>query len=38
LLRAVSHRHEPLAEIVEKSLQGGQQGVMRIRELNRAAT
>jgi len=38
LLRAVSHRHEPIAEIVEKSLQGGQQGVMRIRELNRAAT
>ena len=38
LLRAVSHRHEPLAEIVEKSLQGCQQGVMRIRELNRAAT
>jgi mannose PTS system EIIA component len=38
LLRAVSHRHEPLNEIVEKSLQGGQQGVMRIRELNRAAT
>jgi PTS system ascorbate-specific IIA component len=32
LLRAVSHRHEPLAEIVEKSLQGGQQGVMRIRD------
>jgi len=32
LLRAVSHRHEPLTEIVEKSLQGGQQGVMRIRD------
>ncbi len=32
LLRAVSHRHEPLSEIVEKSLQGGQQGVMRIRD------
>ena len=32
LLRAVSHRHEPLTEIVEKPLQGGQQGVMRIRD------
>ena len=32
LLRAVSHRHEPLTEIVEKSLQGGPQGVMRIRD------
>jgi PTS system ascorbate-specific IIA component len=32
LLRAVSHRHEALSEIVEKSLQGGQQGVMRIRD------
>ena len=32
LLRAVSHRHEPISEIVEKSLQGGQQGVMRIRD------
>jgi len=37
LLRAVSHRHEPISEIVEKSLQGGQQGVMRIRELNKAS-
>lgn len=31
LLRAVSHRHEPLDEMVDKSLQGGQQGVLRIR-------
>ena len=35
LLRAVSHRHEPLSEIVEKSLQGGQQGVMRIRDVTK---
>jgi PTS system ascorbate-specific IIA component len=35
LLRAVSHRHEPLTEIVEKSLQGGQQGVMRIRDVTK---
>lgn len=31
LLRAVSHRHEPLEQIVEKSLQGGMQGVVKIR-------
>lgn len=31
LLRAVSHRHEPLEQIVEKSLQGGTQGVVKIR-------
>jgi len=35
LLSAVSHRHEPLSEIVEKSLQGGQQGVMRIRDVTK---
>jgi PTS system ascorbate-specific IIA component len=35
LLRAVSHRHESLSEIVEKSLQGGQQGVMRIRDVTK---
>ena len=35
LLRAVSHRHEPLSEIVEKSLQGGQQGVMRVRDVTK---
>jgi PTS system ascorbate-specific IIA component len=37
LLRAVSHRHEPLQEIVEKSLQGGQQGVIRIRETGKVS-
>jgi PTS system ascorbate-specific IIA component len=31
LLRAVSHRQEPIQEIIEKSLQGGTQGVMKIR-------
>jgi PTS system ascorbate-specific IIA component len=31
LLRAVSHRHEPLEKIVDKALQGGTQGVMKIR-------
>ena len=31
LLRAVSHRHEPIEQIVEKSLQGGTQGVVKIR-------
>jgi len=31
LLRAVSNRHEPLEKIVEKALQGGTQGVMKIR-------
>ena len=36
LLRAISHRHEPLDEIVEKALQGGQQGVIRIRDLSKA--
>ncbi len=37
LLRAVSHRHEPLQEIVEKSLQGGQQGVLRIRDAGKVS-
>ena len=37
LLRAVSHRHEPLQEIDEKSLQGGQQGVIRIRETGKVS-
>ncbi len=32
LLRAVSHRHEPLDALVEIALQGGQQGVVRLRE------
>lgn len=32
LLRAVSHRHEPLDQIIDKSLQGGHQGVMKIRD------
>jgi len=31
LLRAVSHRHEPLEQIVEKAIQGGTQGVVKIR-------
>lgn len=31
LLRAVSHRNEPIEQIVEKSIQGGTQGVMRVR-------
>lgn len=31
LLRAVSHRHEPLSQLIEISLQGGVQGVVRIR-------
>ena len=36
LLRTISHRNEPLDEIVEKALQGGQQGVIRIRDLSKA--
>lgn len=32
LLRAVSHREEPLDDLAEKALQGGQQGVLRLRE------
>jgi PTS system ascorbate-specific IIA component len=32
LLRAITHRHEPLAQIIEKALQGGQQGIMKIRD------
>ena len=32
LLRAISHRTEPLNDLVEKALQGGQQGVLRLRE------
>lgn len=32
LLRAVSHRREPLDDLAEKALQGGQQGVLRLRE------
>jgi PTS system ascorbate-specific IIA component len=37
LLRAVSHRHEPLQEVIEKSLQGGQNGVLRLRDLNQVS-
>ena len=32
LLRAISHRTESLSELAEKALQGGQQGVLRLRE------
>ena len=32
LLRAVSHRKDPLDELAEKALQGGQQGVLRLRQ------
>lgn len=32
LLRAISHRTESLNEVAEKALQGGQQGVLRLRE------
>lgn len=32
LLRAISHRTESLNEVAEKALQGGQQGVIRLRE------
>jgi hypothetical protein len=32
LLRAISHRTESLNELAEKALQGGQQGVLRLRE------
>jgi PTS system ascorbate-specific IIA component len=31
LLRAVSHRHESIEQIVEKSIQGGTQGVIKVR-------
>lgn len=37
LLRAISHRQEPLHAIVEKSLQGGQQGVMKIRDVSKVS-
>ena len=37
LLRAISHRHEPIEQIVEKSLQGGQQGVMKIRDSSKVS-
>jgi PTS system ascorbate-specific IIA component len=37
LLRAVSHRQEPLDSVVEKSLQGGQNGVLRIRDINQVS-
>lgn len=32
LLRAISHRNEALEELAEKALQGGQQGVLRLRD------
>jgi len=32
LLRAVSHRGEPINEVVEKSLLGGQNGVLKMRD------
>jgi PTS system ascorbate-specific IIA component len=38
LLRAVSHRLEPLQEVIEKSLQGGQNGVVKIRDNQKAST
>lgn len=37
LLRAISHRHEPITQIIEKSLQGGQQGVMKIRDVSKVS-
>jgi PTS system ascorbate-specific IIA component len=37
LLRAITHRHEPLAQIIEKALQGGQQGIMKIRDSNKVS-
>ena len=37
LLRAVSHRHEPLTLVVEKSLQGGHNGVLKIRDNNQVS-
>jgi PTS system ascorbate-specific IIA component len=37
LLRAISHRHEPIEQIVEKSLQGGQQGVIKIRDSSKVS-
>jgi PTS system ascorbate-specific IIA component len=37
LLRAITHRHEPLAQIIEKALQGGQQGIMKIRDSSKVS-
>lgn len=37
LLRAITHRHEPLTQIIEKALQGGQQGIMKIRDSSKVS-
>jgi mannose PTS system EIIA component len=38
LLRAVSHRHEPIEEVAKKALLGGKNGVLKIREINKVSS